>query len=61
MFFEQVCGTIGLRIRTQMNTDPDEGRQSAYSVADPGSGIRCHFYPWIRDLGWVKNLDPDPG
>jgi hypothetical protein len=26
-----------------------------------GSGIRCRFYPWIRDPGWVKNKDPDPG
>ncbi len=24
------------------------------SVADPGSGIRCLFDPWIRDSGWVK-------
>jgi hypothetical protein len=23
--------------------------------------IRCIFDPWIRDLGWVKNKDPDPG
>jgi hypothetical protein len=27
----------------------------------PGSGIRCLFDPWIRDPGWVKNQDPDPG
>jgi hypothetical protein len=26
-----------------------------------GSGIRCLFDPWIRDLGWVKNQNPDPG
>ncbi len=26
-----------------------------------GSGIRCPFGPWIRDLGWVKYQDPDPG
>jgi hypothetical protein len=25
------------------------------------SGIRCLFDPWIRDPGWVKNQDPDPG
>jgi hypothetical protein len=30
------------------------------SVADPGPGNRC-FDPWIRDPGWVKNQDPDPG
>jgi hypothetical protein len=26
-----------------------------------GSGIRCLFDPWIRDPGWVKSKDPDPG
>ncbi len=26
-----------------------------------GSGIRCLFDPWIRDPGWVKSQDPDPG
>jgi hypothetical protein len=31
------------------------------SVADSGSGIRSLFDPWIRDTGWVKNQDPDPG
>jgi hypothetical protein len=32
-------------------------------VADPdrGSGIRCLFDPWIRDPGWAKHQDPDPG
>jgi hypothetical protein len=24
-----------------------------------GSGIRCLFYPWVRDPGWVKNQDSD--
>ncbi len=23
------------------------------------SGIWCLFDPWIRDMGWVKNQDPD--
>ncbi len=27
----------------------------------PGSRIRCLFGPWIRDPGWVKSQDPDPG
>jgi hypothetical protein len=35
------------------------------SVADPGSGIRCLFDPWIRDPGWVKSgsgiRDKNPG
>ncbi len=26
-----------------------------------GSGIQCLFDPWIRDPGWVKNQDLDPG
>jgi hypothetical protein len=26
-----------------------------------GTGIRYLFDPWIRDPGWVKNQDPDPG
>jgi hypothetical protein len=26
-----------------------------------GSGIRCRFDPWIRDPGWIKSQDPDPG
>jgi hypothetical protein len=30
-------------------------------VGDPGFGIRCLFDPWIRDPGWEKNQDPDPG
>ncbi len=29
------------------------------SVADPVSG--AFFDPWIRDPGWVKKQDPDPG
>jgi hypothetical protein len=33
----------------------------ATSVEDPGSRILCLFYPWIRDMGWVKSQDPDPG
>ncbi len=26
-----------------------------------GSGIRCLFDPWIRDTGWEKSQDLDPG
>ncbi len=29
--------------------------------SDPGSGIRCLFYPRIWDPAWVKSKDPDPG
>ncbi len=31
---------------------------SSVADPDPGSGIRCLFYPWIRDPEWVF---PDPG
>jgi hypothetical protein len=30
-------------------------------ISGCGSGIRCFFDLWIRDLGWVKSQDPDPG
>jgi hypothetical protein len=38
-------------------------RYTMVSVADPdpGSGIRCLFNPWIRDPGWVKSQDRNPG
>ncbi len=33
-----------------------------FSVADPGSGIRCLSDPlWKRDPGWIKSQDPEPG
>jgi hypothetical protein len=32
-----------------------------FRIRDLGSEIRCLFDPWIRDPGWVKNQDPDPG
>jgi hypothetical protein len=38
--------------------DPDPG-SGAFLI--PGFGIRCLFDPWIRDPGWIKNQDPDPG
>ncbi len=30
-------------------------------VAEPDPGSGASFTPWIRDPGWVKNQDPDPG
>jgi hypothetical protein len=36
-------------------------RDISVADPDPGSGIRCLFDPCIRDLGWVKKQDPDPG
>jgi hypothetical protein len=32
-----------------------------YQCCGSGSGIRSLFDPRIRDPGWVKNQDPDPG
>jgi hypothetical protein len=34
---------------------------SPYQCCEYGSGIRGLFDPWIRDPGWVKDQDPDPG
>jgi hypothetical protein len=34
---------------------------SKNQYCESGSGIRCLFDPWIRDPGWVKSQDPDPG
>jgi hypothetical protein len=41
---------------------------SSKAVLLTGSGIRCFFNPWIRNLGWVKSqelgnhlFDADPG
>ncbi len=36
-------------------------RNTADQWCGCGSGIRCLFDPWIRDSGWVKSQDPDPG
>jgi hypothetical protein len=33
-------------------------------IRDPGSGLRCLFDPWIRDLGYrirIRIWDTDPG
>jgi hypothetical protein len=40
---------------------PKERVSVVDSEPDPGSGIRCFFYPWIRDPRWVKNPDPGSG
>jgi hypothetical protein len=32
-----------------------------FQCCGSGSGIRYIFDPWIRDPGWVKSQDPDPG
>jgi hypothetical protein len=39
------------------------GKLVFYQCCGSGSGIRdpVSFDPWIRDPGWVKNQDPDPG
>ncbi len=34
---------------------------TVYSVSDSDPESGAFFDPWIRDPGWVKNQDPDPG
>jgi hypothetical protein len=55
----------GIKLRRSLNIlkKLHEKAIKITSVADPdqGSGIRCLFDPWIRDPGWVKSQDPDPG
>jgi hypothetical protein len=35
---------------------------SSVADLDPGSGaFFTLFDPWLRDPGWVKSQDPDPG
>jgi hypothetical protein len=38
-----------------------ERNKSYFQCCGSGSGIRCLFYPWVRDPGLGKNRDPDPG
>jgi hypothetical protein len=52
----------GMSIDIRYVLSPPPSHKQTPSVADPGSGafltpgsgIQCLFYPWIRDLGWVK-------
>jgi hypothetical protein len=49
--------------RLHSGSVPDPSPLLQFSVLEPfpqgcGSGIWCLFYPWIRDLGCVKKLDP---
>ncbi len=34
---------------------------SMSNVADPDPGSGGLFDPWVRDPGWLKSQDPDPG
>jgi hypothetical protein len=47
------------------HTDPDSGctvyRQYSVADLDPGSVAFLTLGSRIRDPGWVKSLDPDPG
>jgi hypothetical protein len=53
-----ICDTIQYTCKNNTGTVYDfTGTQCCGS----GSGIRCLFDPWIRDPGWVKSKDPDPG
>jgi hypothetical protein len=58
---------LQIRIRDPVPIWPLDPGSGAFLT--PGSGIRflfdpgirCFFDPWIRDPGWVKSQDPDPG
>jgi long-subunit acyl-CoA synthetase (AMP-forming) len=52
---------IGIIMYTSGSTGKPKVRLSLNFYQCCGSGIRCLFDPCIRDLGWVKNQDPDPG
>ncbi len=70
--WDPICGTNLFRIsdpgpRSQKGTG--SGIRNTVSWNDgscehccgSGSGIRCLFDPWIRDLRWVQSQHPDPG
>jgi serine/threonine protein kinase len=53
-----------LMLRAQFGrkfADLTEENAKICPVLRSGSGIRCLFDPGIRDPGWVKSQDPDPG
>ncbi len=54
-------GNFGLSLNSYLSLS----RLTLYGGDDQcfvsGSGIQCFFDPWIRDPGWVKKQDPDPG
>ncbi len=55
-------GTIRIRIRFHRDRQDSDICIKVMRIHQCcGSGIRCLFDPWIRDPGWVKNQDSDPG
>jgi hypothetical protein len=48
-------------IERKANRTSLTGTQCGGQCCVSGSRIRCLFGPSIRDLGWVKNQDLDPG
>ncbi len=59
---DDICKNVGLILvkRYPTYTHP-LSRNTIFQCCGYGSGIRCLFDRWIRDQGWAKNQDPDPG
>jgi hypothetical protein len=55
LYFSQFFATKTLDADSLKILDPDS------SVADPDPGSGAFLTPWIRDPGWVKSKDLDPG
>jgi hypothetical protein len=58
---EKVLWTMKVRCMDQLYEDSVDQPVLRIRIRDPESGIRCLFYPRIRDTGWVKSQDLDPG
>ncbi len=53
-----------MKIRIRQNDADSSGEPDPIrirSVADPDPESGAFFTPRIRDPGWVKSQDPDPG
>jgi hypothetical protein len=56
LMYERNVGNYNLTFFAWMNYFQPQNQ-----YCESGSGIRCLFYPWIRDPEWLKSQDPDPG